>query len=255
MGAGDAFGYRENKMTTGDFMKSLANLLLVADEGTKDWVNVPALRRLWYAFCALMLALVGMSLGVMLIKEVLNQSEATVLSVRVILLCIFASLIGVLIKLTISYFKFVLGRRAAITLENVGFFYITSVLLFGMLYLELWLLAPTTFSFPSPPVEHSPKLVGGIGFLRLKIDFILFSALRTVGSTSYAIQTNSVVSALISWLQGIYTLSLIALLIASYVNQKMAPLPDNTGYKAEQDAPRAKINPRPWNWEKSHEIG
>lgn len=217
-------------------MKSLADLLLVADESTRDWINVPALRRPWYAFCALALAFAGISIGIGILREVVDQSEATVLFTRVLKISILAFSTIVLIQLTVTYFKFVLEKHAAIRIENVVFFYSMSVILFGLIYASLWLIFPSTFYFPSPPIQHSTKTISGLGLIRLTIDFILFSALTTVGAASYAISTNSVVSALISWVQGIYTLSLIALLIASYVNQKVAPLPERTGEKP-QDTP------------------
>ncbi len=184
---------------------------------------MPTLQRLWYSFCALALLFFLTSLVVIIpFQDLLSKSKIAVICVRAFPLCIDAALIFVLINMSIYYFKYVLEMRATIRRQNILFFYVVSVILFALMCRQLWLLFPSTFSYPEPPFQYqSDIIINGSPVIKLTLDFVLFSALSTVGANYFALQTNSALSAFLTWLQGIYTLSLIALLIASYVNQKV----------------------------------
>ena len=209
-------------MSIGEFLKRLADLVLVSEKGTASWVEIPRLRRLWYIECSLWGALMVLTFLSVCWREYAASSETLALAHRIACFSVLMSLIASLATLTLEYFKYALKRQEIIRLDNVLIFYVQSVFLFGLLYVYLWLLYPISFSSPVFPVEHSPYILGGIGFFRMKMDFAMYSALRTLGGSFKGIEANTVVSATLIWLQGIYTTSLVALLIASYVNQNFA---------------------------------
>ena len=57
--------------------------------------------------------------------------------------------------------------------------------------------------------------------LLAKLDFLVFSALQTLNSTYGRIRPESALVSILGWLQSLYTLALVALLVASYVSQNL----------------------------------
>ena len=209
-------------MTTRELLRQIADLILVSDEDTAGWIEVPALRRTYYFLCA---ALCLFLLHVLLnnpLGRVAVRSESVTLSYRIGGLCI-SMLLGLLVLLlTAQYFKYVLSQHGRIYLMTVSVLYAFSVVSFGLIYFSLWLLWPSLFDYLEPPVRHSTLgIADPWGISHLRLEFMLFSALQTVNGSFYKIHSNGIIPSLIGWVQSIYTLCLVALLIASYVNQNV----------------------------------
>ena len=83
------------------------------------------------------------------------------------------------------------------------------------------MLSPPSFDYTDPFVEPLQTISDDWwNNFRTKIDFLLFSALHSIGGGFHKIELNSYVSSLLGWIQSLYSISLIALFIASYVNQR-----------------------------------
>jgi len=128
----------------------------------------------------------------------------------------------VLIMLAVySYYQYVLSRGGRIFLSNVIVFYSCSVVFFGYAYLYFYALSPSSFVFGSPPVTIQPTHIQSLPF-SFTMQFFLFSAFQSVHGSYYRIHVNSAWASIIAYFQSLFTIALIALLIASYVNQKIA---------------------------------
>jgi hypothetical protein len=91
-------------MKTKTLLLRIADLLLISDEASKDWVNVPRIRRSWYAFCVLWcLYLVTIIFRNGLLTDVLNSSESVTFYYRLLLFLIFLALQTVMIIMTITF--------------------------------------------------------------------------------------------------------------------------------------------------------
>lgn len=202
---------------------SIADLILLSEKGTADWVDVPSLRRLWYTFFAFLGLLITYVwiLNPMLLSLADNSESFTLFS-RIAVLCLGILLTSLSLLTSVEYFKYVLSKNVSIKLSNVFVFYIYSVIFFGLIYYQLWLSFPSLFAYIQPPVSHTALPITNIwGLTQMKWEFMAFSALQTVNGSFYKIQPNGLIPSLIGWVQSVYTLCLIALLIASYVNQNV----------------------------------
>jgi hypothetical protein len=142
-------------MRTRDLLIQIADLILVSDQDTADWFEVPKLRRIWYFFCGLIVVFALYSFGYTPLARYATLSQLVVFIYRVIGLSIYVLLASSILMLTVEYFKYVLSKNARIRLLNIFAFYGWSVLLFDLIYSELWLLWPALFDYVSPPVKQS----------------------------------------------------------------------------------------------------
>ena len=209
-------------MKTKNLLRQIADLILASEEDTSGWIEVPALRRIWYVLSGLLGFLVFYFLLSVPLERFAVKSESVTLFYRILGLCINMLLSSVILLLTWEYFRYVLSQNVRIRLLNVFVFYVYSVLFFGMIYYQLWLLWPTLFNYVDPTIRHSPLPIRDPwGLAHLRLEFIVFSALQTVNGSFYKIHSSGIIPSLIGWVQAVYTVCLIALLIASYVNQNV----------------------------------
>lgn len=213
-------------MKISDLLAAIADLFLISDDASAHWIEVPALRRLWRMFFGVaILVPVHSFIGVVFARDTLQSSESATFYYRVIGLGLITILQFIHIFTTAEYFRFILDRKKNIIFANVLYFYAMSLTLFGFIYRNVWLTWPNMFIYINPPIHYSPFLTyDSIGNWRTMIEFMVLSALQTVNGSFYKIQFNGIIPSVIAWIQGVYTLCLITLLIASYVNQKTAQL-------------------------------
>jgi hypothetical protein len=126
-----------------------------------------------------------------------------------------------LIAFVYIYYKHTIQDNRIIYLANIIFFYLVGVVFFCLMYLSLYCLYPALFrvddSFPkiSRTLQQS-----GIDNIILRIHFTLFSAFHSINGSYFRIDPNSVIISIITYIQSLFSLSLVSLFIASYVNQK-----------------------------------
>lgn len=216
-------------MKAKNLLLKIADLMLVSDEGTASWVEVPVLRRLFYVICGItILIFAHILLGAGPFRDLMRSSESVTMYFRVIALILFSLLQTFFLLITAKYFSYVLSKNVAIRFSNVFNFYAISWIAFSLIYMYIWLLWPNMFNYLSPPISWSPILIESYwGLLKVRLDFMVLSALQSVNGSYYKIQYNGIIPSIVAWIQALYTLCLVALLVASYVNQKTA----NSGRK------------------------
>lgn len=204
------------------FLAEIANLLLKSEEGTKDWLKVKALRHSWYVFFALGLALLALHFLVWPLESFLSSSASATLALRVAQLVLGILMHGSLSVLAFRYYGFALSKNAAIKLGNVLNFYCISIWIFALIYQSVYVIDQRSFVYLDPAFQIGPTLGTHTFFenWKMKIDFLLFSGFQTVSSSFYKIQAQSTWVSVITYAQGLSTFGLVALFVASYVNQR-----------------------------------
>jgi hypothetical protein len=213
---------KDIQMIKRSLLLEIADLLLKSDEATADWAEVKILRRIWYLMCGLTMTLFAlMYSGQSIFRGYLQNSPEHTNAYRIALLIMYILLEGSVITLTIHYYKYAMGEGVKIKLMNVLYFYSLSIILFGCIYMYIWLISPDLFNYNHPAVPHSFLPISDyFSLFKLRNDFLIFSGMHSVNGSFYNLSFNSIYPAIIGWIQSVYTLGLLALLIASYVNQK-----------------------------------
>jgi hypothetical protein len=201
--------------------------MLESDEGSRDWVSVPALRRAWYLFLGGTIAFILLSIFPLLaFRPVLASTESGSFIYRLAVVTLLVLVTAGNISLAFLYFKFALGRKISIRLATIFQFYFYVTVWFGFLYYSLYILNPSFFLYDYPPVLILPRVSATapdwFAAMRMKGDFLLFSAFQTVNGSFYKIQPRSTVVSIATYGQTLFTISLVSLFIAAYVNRKTA---------------------------------
>ncbi|MBI2471979.1 MAG: hypothetical protein HYV59_12170 [Planctomycetes bacterium] len=199
----------------------IADILLVSEEATADWVSDKKLLHAWYFIC--MLALAGLITRLIspIFLELLRKSSQATFVHRGINLGFGLLLLGALMNMTFCYFNFIITKRIQIKLINIVYFYLISLLFWSYTYKCLYMLSPSSFEYTDPFIIPLQTTVSDWwSNFRTLLDFLLFSAFHSIGGGFYKIRLHSIVSSFVGWSQSLYSLSLVALLIASYVNQR-----------------------------------
>lgn len=193
-------------------------MVLEADECSSGWSNVESLRRCTYILWALVvLFFLGFFLPRLLLEDYFADSVTATRIYRCFMLVISLGWIILTAAFTYFYYRYILSKGGQIYFQNIFYFYMLSVIFFGFSYFYLYLLFPYWFTFDSPvPVSPTFMMIPRSYIT----NFILFSAFQSVNGSYFRIRANSALVSLLTYFQAIYTISLIALFVASYVNQK-----------------------------------
>jgi hypothetical protein len=208
-------------MKTTQLLVQIGELILISEDSTKDWIEVPVLRRDWLLCCfSLLAAFVVFSLRLPL-QSVLESSPSLTLMYRACCFAIVLWLEMCEILLAFHYYRFSISRKVEIRFDNILTFYFTSIVLFSLLYFLLYSLSQQSFVYFNPPLALSSttKSIDFWGSERMKLDFLLFSAFNSVNGSFYKIQPHSIWVSVLSYVQSLFTLILASLFVASYVNR------------------------------------
>jgi hypothetical protein len=210
-------------MNSLQFLLRIADLLLESDEGTKDWVSVASLRRSWYVLCGILFAILVVLALRSPLTPILASSAPTTLAYRVAILSLLILLECAVVFLAIRYYKYIISKKAPIRFDNILLFYFFSIIVFAGIYVEIYYIAPSSFTYQNPPVPYHATIDSIIPFwtaLKMYFDFVLFSAFQTVNGAFYRIQGKALFISVLTYFQSLSTLGLVSLFIASYVNRK-----------------------------------
>jgi hypothetical protein len=198
----------------------ILNLILKSDKDSAEWVKVTSLRRCFYLYIIFhFLALIDYFIVPGMVGLYL---ETSVIATRIYRFSMFFIFLGwIILTMTFAYYyyRYVLSKGAPIILEYILYFYFYSVFCFGASYFYIYLLFPNLFIFDSLPSAISPTFTRSIPGL-IPLNFFLFSAFQSVHGSYYRIHVNSALISIMTYIQSVFTIALIALFISSYVNQK-----------------------------------
>jgi hypothetical protein len=201
------------------FARQIADLALSADEDSKDWIKVVPLRRSWYWLLGLVTAsaIIGF-IGTQF--AVFASSELAALILRSLLIATLFGAIAANFAMCWLFYKYVLKRTVDLALSNVFFFYLVATMSFAACYNQLYRFNPSLFSYNQPSTMTTVLwTVPPLRYQIQRLHFVLFSALQSVNGGYYQIASHSVIVSLMGYVQGIFTICLLALLVAAYVNR------------------------------------
>jgi hypothetical protein len=197
----------------------VADLLLIGD-GDIEAVREPKVRTAWHTFlfsfgiyCLLLV------LGVRIVEAMASPAWAFLWRIFSCLLNLW--LLGSLATVANYHYRYLMLTEKDLRFRNIAFFFWASVLLYGLLYRNLYVLAPSFFSYPTPVVVPSPNLVALPPWtsLRLSFDFLLYSACTAVSIGYPRIASTSALVSFLNVTQALGSLLIVALLVATFVQK------------------------------------
>ena len=211
-------------MKTKEFLLKLADLVLQSEKASADWVKVLPLRRTWYLLFVTFLCIIIFNVGMRLspLHSFVADSETLTTVFRLINLIFLGAIAFISIVLSAQYYRYVLSKAVPINFDNVTFFYVLHVVVFGMIYFFYYTIAQSAFQYSSPPIQIEPTMMVDSGALFLmRMQFVVFSACQSLNVDYFKIVPKSSITSILGLVQSIFTLVLIALVVSSYVAQKL----------------------------------
>ena len=200
----------------------IADHLLASDKSSKPWASDKGLRTSWYWLCGWFAAFFGQILIFRIpLQGIAAQSHEVTLIYRLLSTGLCLGLVVIAFHFTYVYAKFVLRQRGRLHLKSVLFFYSLTVVAFSKLFYFLYFIDPTLFNYPANPVDYSPVITDmSTGNYIMNLEFMLYSALSSLNTQYHGISANSAWVSVALFAQSLYSLCLVAVLIAGYVNQR-----------------------------------
>jgi hypothetical protein len=199
-----------------------ANHLLLRDKTMKSWSSNKQLRSAWNWLFAWLLGFFALTIIFRVpLRNLVSKSADVTLVYRWVMVVLSIGLIVIAFYFTFFYAKFVINKRGRLHLRSVLFFYVLTVVGFAKLYYFLYFIDPSLFLYSGSPINPSPLLTDMMaGNYLITLEFVLFSALNSLNTQYHGITANSAWVSVALFFQSLYTLCLVAVLIAGYVNQR-----------------------------------
>lgn len=201
------------------FCLKLADLFLTFEKDSRDWRHdkqlLKAYRILFYV------VLVGVILYYLpsLILDTQNSVSAAFWARVFTLLALFIITLSQII-LSIFYCKAVLRNTIKIKLSNLSIFYLSGIILFGLIYYTTYRIRSDYFNYQDPVLipQQTIKYVGLKGYRGL-MDFIIYSASNMLQSSYWKVSARSLVVSTIEIFQKLYSLFIIIILSSLWISR------------------------------------
>jgi hypothetical protein len=206
-----------NKKT---FIIKIADLFIEDDESSDSWKKDARLLSIWYIlfWSGITLFFINLVIATSPLNSIFEDSLFLFSTSLFFMLYYSFYLFVVAIIFVHRYYQHTIGNKRNIYLINIVFFYFLGVVCFFYIYYYLHCLYPTLFIADQLP-PHTRRIIG-LGFTKARISFILFSASQGINNGYLDIRSNSLIISIITYIQSLYTLSLIILFISGFINQK-----------------------------------
>jgi hypothetical protein len=212
-------------MNSWELSKRIADLLLVSD-GDVEWTKAPRVRQGWHF---LILLTVATFVG----KYILQQIEPPpTLIISGYLAVIMILSLSALAYLMYQYYFCLLLPGKDLRLKGIVFFMVTAAILFSILYRELFFLNGNLFSYPAPILTSRAHMNGLAGWLSLHLtllDFLIYSACTMLFLSYPRIASNSMLVSALNVIQVLFTVVMLSLLVATFVNKTSASKENRRG--------------------------
>lgn len=213
----------KNKRNAKSFIIRLAGLLLENDKSSADWTENPVLLRWWEILfiSGLTYYLLQSVFYITPLYTMAQGSEKLSFVYRIIDLTYLIYISILLFIFAYKYYLHTLDSSRQVYFTNILFFYVFGVAIFSGIYFLLFNLIPSSFIIHNITYSSSLKLQPvTVEKWKTILDFILFSAFQIIGGNYFRIQSNSVIVSIMTYIQSLYTMSLLTLFISAFVNQK-----------------------------------
>jgi hypothetical protein len=204
-----------------EFSLAIADQFLIVED-SEVWIKQPQVRRAWHlSLTSTILLAVYLFISKTIFGFALERSITWTFLWRLSLLFIVGWLVLLEGILASVYYRYLLSTSRDLRFRNIALFWISWVLHFALLYIVVYSLDPTLFSYPIS-VSMPGKTVHSIGFLPLIKSishFLLYSACTTVSLTLPGLTSASLVVSALNLVEILGSLLLLALLVATFVNK------------------------------------
>jgi hypothetical protein len=204
-----------------EFSLAIADLFLTSED-SGEWVKEPRVRRIWhitlvFTFAAIFYACI-LSQSLTSILE--NSAFFTLLhrSVRlgfdVGLLCLDAVLVT-------AYYRHLLTTGRDLRFRNIPIFWGTWVVIFTILYIDVYNLNPKLFSYLTAPYVTGKTLQnhGLMAGIKMELQFLLYSACTTVNVSVPGLTSASPLVSALNLIETLGSFLAGSLLVATFVSK------------------------------------
>jgi hypothetical protein len=196
--------------------------LLLVSSGDEEAVKEPRVRTIWHI---LFFSLVGLVITQFVLnhslQSVLPNSAILTLVWRLFLLASWTWLLVVLIVLAYRHYRYLLITSKDLNFKSIAFFYVVGILIFGLLYRDLYVFGPHLFAYPDPvvvPVDKA-RLLSLIEGYKFSFDFYIYSACTTVSLNYARISSASPIVSILNFCQVVFSLFIVALMVSTFVQK------------------------------------
>ncbi len=198
----------------------IADIFLETEESSFDWKKDKSIMISWYILFFLVLIVILYKGLINLLMPQLSNSIKLTYIFRIGNLSLATFMIFALGHLTFRFYRFIIYANNRIYFINIIYFYIMSILLFSYAYNLLNQINSEFFiSTIDLPVHSETYVNHGLMRFLTGLKFMLYSALQSVTGNFNGINSNSVIVSIYNYLQNIYTISLLSLLISTFVSR------------------------------------
>ena len=209
---------------------------LLFSEGLYDAVKQPKVRRSWHILFFSTFSF----LILLLLSNFLSSSFSDVKN-AVLILRIFKLIGGIYILfclffLSFYHYKYLLLTGKDLKFNNILFFYVFGIMLFGLIYSALYFINPSLFSYANPilvptsTIEHH----GLKGFI-LVLDFNVYSSCVALSLDYPRICSSSFAVSLVNIFEVLFSIAFIALFVGIFVQKSSVIGNDSMSNKANSD--------------------
>ena len=207
-----------NKSGLLNFSRELADLIL-STNGDNVWLESKEVRRAWHTFI-ISTSIMSFTLIIyrVVFAGILRVSPFYTTSFRILLLVWSTISLICAIMLGYQYYKNLLITGRDLRFGSIAFFIMCEILLFGLIYIQLYFLNPELFMYQSPPIIPTETYIDyGLPTLIANFEFILYSACTNISINYPKIASNSSIVSVINFLQVLIWLAIMGLFIATFV--------------------------------------
>jgi hypothetical protein len=206
-----------------EFFHDVSDLFLKFIKSTNEWKESPSLITAWKRLLFLVLFTVVANIIVAHTPIIfyINEISNGPYNYKVAMAFIFLISLILHAALTIEYFKYALNNNRSINFGNIIFFYILSIILFGTLSFYIFQAEPSFYQYSSEHILWNDKLGNRAPSMFLtKMYFILYSLFKSIGGNFIYIESKSLLTSMLIFIQSLYSFALVSLFVAGYINQR-----------------------------------
>lgn len=203
-----------------NFFKEMADLFLESDKIHVDWIKEPELKTAFYFLFGSIISPIILKLGLMAFAKPLEASETFSFYYRTTQLITLTLFLLALFVLTIKYYNFMVKGKYKVYFSNIILFYILSVAIFAFCYLTLYKMDSDYFSHEANTYNYGKVIKYSDFNIKTSAQFVLYSLFQSVNTGMKQLTSNSILVSVYNYLQNIYTIGLLSLLVATFVNRR-----------------------------------
>jgi len=136
------------------------------------------------------------------------------------------------------HFRYLLKTGLDLSFQQILFFYVTGIVIFGAIYNQLYFLDYNFFNYPNPIIIPPPQLMNpGLDGLILVLDFLAYSACvsLSIDYTRISSGASSAIVPIVNIIEVLFSLVFVALFISMFVQKSSSSNENSTTINADEN--------------------